>query len=114
MGEGRGWGRRERRRPRLIKDIKALEQVQRRATKFILNDYTMDYKERLVQLDMLPLMYIILELNDIFFCVKPLKDDRSEFFNLIDYTTCSTRSGSAKKMNVPRQQTTHTALLSML
>ena len=35
-------------RPRLIKNIKILEQVQRRATKWILNDYEMDYKDRLV------------------------------------------------------------------
>ena len=65
------------------------------------------YKERLVQHDMLSLMYI-LGLNDIFFRVKALKASQSEFFNLRDYITfskCSTRSGSAKKMNVPRATT---------
>ena len=34
-------------RPKLIKDMKSLEKVQRRATKYILNDYVSDYKARL-------------------------------------------------------------------
>lgn len=46
--------------------------VQRLATKFILNDYQTDYKQRLISLNMLPLMYE-LEVNDILFCVKSLK-----------------------------------------
>ena len=45
-------------RPQLIKDINILERVQRRATKYILYDYTSSYKSRLQQLQMLPLMYI--------------------------------------------------------
>ena len=43
-------------RPRLIKDINRLENVQRRATKYILQDYTSDYKTRLLSLELLPLM----------------------------------------------------------
>ena len=43
-------------RPHLIKDITALERVQCRATKYILNDYHSDYKARLQQLQLLPLM----------------------------------------------------------
>ena len=43
-------------RPSLIKDIVCLERIQRRATKFILNDYSMDYKSRLTSLGLLPLM----------------------------------------------------------
>ena len=35
-----------------------LERVQRRASKFILNDYSIDYKSRLIKLNLLPLMYI--------------------------------------------------------
>ena len=45
-------------RPFLIKDIMILERVQRRATKFILNDYTSPYKSRLTQLNLFPLMYL--------------------------------------------------------
>ena len=36
-----------------------LERVQRRATKYILNDYTSSYRARLLRLSMLPLMYIL-------------------------------------------------------
>ena len=42
----------------LIQDILLLERVQRRATKYILNDYTSSYRARLLKLSMLPLMYI--------------------------------------------------------
>ena len=52
-------------RPIYIKDIITIEQVQRRTTKFILNDYNMDYKQRLT-LQLLPLMYW-LELQDVLF-----------------------------------------------
>jgi len=37
-------------RPHLMKDINNLELLQRRATKYILNDYASDYKTRLVKL----------------------------------------------------------------
>ena len=43
--------------PYLIKDIVILERTQRRATKFILNDYSSNYKSRLLNLNILPLMY---------------------------------------------------------
>ena len=47
----------------LIKHITMLENVQRRATKFITNDYSSNYKIRLQRLHLLPLMYW-LELKD--------------------------------------------------
>ena len=53
-------------RPHLMKDILTLEQIQRRATKYLLNDYTSSYKTRLVKLRILPLMYLF-ELQDILF-----------------------------------------------
>ena len=53
-------------RPHLITDILKIERVQRRATKFILNDYHSDYKTRLLSLTLLPLM-MEFELKDIFF-----------------------------------------------
>ena len=59
-------------RPQLIKDITLLERIQRRATKYILNDYTSTYKFRLEQLNLLPLMYIY-EINDLMFLIKSLK-----------------------------------------
>ena len=53
-------------RPHLIKDIQLLERVQSRATEYIPNDYFSDYKSRLTNLNLLPLMYFY-ELNDIIF-----------------------------------------------
>ena len=47
-------------RPYLLKDIITLERIQRRATKFILNDYQSSYRFRLVKLHLLPLMYTYL------------------------------------------------------
>ena len=42
--------------PYLLSDIKLLETVQRRATKFIVGDNSLDYKERLLNCNLLPLM----------------------------------------------------------
>uniref|UniRef100_A0A1X7U0S2 Alkylated DNA repair protein AlkB homologue 8 N-terminal domain-containing protein n=1 Tax=Amphimedon queenslandica TaxID=400682 RepID=A0A1X7U0S2_AMPQE len=44
-------------RPSLVSDFVALERFQRRATKYILHDYTSDYRTRLSTLNLLPLMY---------------------------------------------------------
>ena len=52
-------------KPHLLKDILALENVQRRSTKFILNDFTSRYKSHLTTLRLLPFM-MLHELNDIF------------------------------------------------
>ena len=38
-------------RPYLIKDINQFERIQRWATKYVLNDYTSDYKTRLIKLN---------------------------------------------------------------
>jgi len=43
----------------LLKDIVSLKHLQRRATKYILNDYTSDYKYRLTTLKILPFMYFL-------------------------------------------------------
>ena len=58
-------------RPYLIKDITMLENVQRRATKFITSDNESDYKSRLLKLDLLPLMHWY-ELQDLLFLIKCL------------------------------------------
>ena len=53
-------------RPQLLKDILIFEHVQCTATKYILNDYQLPYKERLERLDLLPLIYTY-ELNNLIF-----------------------------------------------
>ena len=65
-------------RPYLIKDIKLLESIQRRSTKFILNDFTSDYKSRLIKLNLLPLM-MFYELCDIIFYIKSVKSPNTNF-----------------------------------
>ena len=61
-------------RPHLVKDILCLESVQRRATRYILNNYSRhtSYKSRLINIKLLPLMYW-LELQDVLFLVKCLQ-----------------------------------------
>ena len=84
-------------RPHLIKDIKLLESVQRRATKFILNDFTSDYKSRLIKLNLLPLM-MFYELCDIIFYIKSVKSPNTNF-NINDFIFVKnsiTRSSSHK------------------
>ena len=59
--------------PQHLKDIQSIENVQRRATKFILHDYISCYKSRLLTLRMLPLM-MQLEMNDIMFFITSIKN----------------------------------------
>ena len=96
-------------RPYLIKDIEHFERLQRRVTKFILNNYDLDYKSRLLQCQILPLMYF-LELNDILFFIKSLKSPTLAF-NIHDYVTfniSTTRSGSFNKLIHNFASTNHT------
>jgi len=86
-------------KPYLLKDIRQLEQLQRRATKYILNDYSSNYKSRLLELKILPLMYI-LDICDIMFFIKSLKSPTNAF-NITDYvkfTSGNTRLGSSNKL----------------
>ena len=71
-------------RPHLIKDILLLESVQRRATKFILNDYSSDYKSRLTSLKLLPLM-MHYELLDLSFFIRALHQPNTDSFNIFSF-----------------------------
>ena len=83
----------------LLSDIKCLEAVQRRATKFIINDKSMNYKDRLIRLGLLPLM-MEFEISDIIFLVKSMKTPSTHFdiFKFIDCCNYSTRSSSSFKL----------------
>ena len=89
-------------RPHLMKDILNIERVQRRATKYILNDYTSCYKTRLIKLKLLPLMYLF-ELQDILFAIKSIKTPIIQFniTNYISFNSASTRSGANNKLIPP-------------
>ena len=82
-------------RPHLLKDISKIEQLQRRATKYILQDFSSDYKTRLTKLNLLPLMYIF-EISDIIFFVNSLKHPTPSFnINLyISFSHSTTRSNT--------------------
>ena len=87
-------------RPHLIKDIQLLEKIQRKATKLILNDFTSNYKTRLVQLNFLQLM-MTLELNDIFF-IKNYQHIRDCFTikTWFQFSSAHTRSSTANKLTL--------------
>ena len=84
-------------RPHLLKDISKIEQLQRRATKYILQDFSSDCKTRLTKLNLLPLMYIF-EISDIIFFVNSLKHPTPSFnINLyISFSHSTTRSNLVK------------------
>ena len=83
-------------RPQHKKDIEKLERIQRKATKFILNDYNTDYFTRLKTLNLLPLMYFF-EMNDIMFAIRQLKEPKNHL-NFVCFSSVSTRSSTQLKM----------------
>ena len=66
---------------------------------YILNDYTSDYKSRLLKLHILPLMYT-LDLNDIMFFIKNLKTrhDGFDIKSYISFVTGNTRLATSNKL----------------
>ena len=98
-------------RPCLIKDIELLERVQRRATKFITGNYEVSYKDRLLSLGLLPLMYWF-ELLDIMFLVHTLKNppDNFDIYDHITFTNSdkrSTRSSAAHHLQSKHCRTSY-------
>ena len=78
-------------RPQYLVDIR----IQRRASKFIISNSSMDYRDRLISLEMLPLM-MEYEIADIMFLIKSLKIPSSHL-NILDFITfniSNTRSSS--------------------
>ena len=86
-------------RPNLLRDISSLEKLQRRATKYILNDFSSNYKNRLTRLKIIPLM-MFFEMMDILFFVSCLKHPSSHFniLNYVTFTNTSTRSSCCSKL----------------
>ena len=80
-----------------MQNVSYVEQIQRRATKYILNDYSSTYRTRLLHLNLLPLMYVF-EISDIMFLIKSLKFP-SNCFNInhfISFSSSGTRSCGVK------------------
>jgi len=74
----------------------SLEQIQRRATKYILN---ICFIARLIKLKLLPLMYLF-ELQDILLAVKSIKTPTEQFSltNYIEFSSSNNRSGGSNKL----------------
>ena len=86
-------------RPHLKKNILAIQRVQCRATKQILLDYSSNYRVRLLELSMLPLMYW-LELNDLMYFIKTLKypSDNFSVVSFVSFSKIGTRASVAHKL----------------
>ena len=84
-------------RPYLINHIVQLERIQRRATRFIVNNSQLNYKERLEALHLLPLM-MWFELNDIMFFIKQLKNPSTNFniLEFVSFSNSTTRLSNVK------------------
>ena len=86
-------------RPYLRKDILHLERLQRRATKYILNNYTSDYKSRLIKLGLLPLS-LVLENKWYSFFLKSLQSPSASFniYDFVSFSNSSTHSSTMHKL----------------
>ena len=91
-----------------LRDISLLECMQRRATKYILNNYNLSYESRLKELHLLPLMYTY-ELNDLLFFIKSLKFPTSYFHirKYIRFSNYSSRATSTHKISNSLTSSTH-------
>ena len=80
-------------------DITHLESVQRRATRFIVDDKSMDYRDRLTKLNLLPLM-MEYEIADILFFVNSIKTPHGHFdiTNYVNFSVSNTRSSTYLKL----------------
>lgn len=77
-------------------DLTLLERVQRRATKYILNDYTSDYKIRLSKIGLIPLCYYfeIIDLCFFYKCIHGFYNlNLSNLIPFRDISVSITRSG---------------------
>ena len=81
-------------RPQFIADIKQLESVQRRATRFIVNNRHLSYKECLANLALLLLM-MQFEIANILFFVRLMKNQNS-CFSISKYITLSSHDTRLK------------------
>ena len=84
--------------PYLLMDIKHLELVQRRATRYIMNDTSSDYRNRLIHLNILPLM-MEFEIADIFFLIRiKFPSDHFNINNFVEFSYHKTRAATYCKL----------------
>jgi hypothetical protein len=73
-----------------VSGMRSIESTQRKATKWIIGDYDLDYKKRLLRTNILPLS-LYLELNDLLFLSKIISS--SYDFDWRRFITFSSRRG---------------------
>ena len=85
--------------PCTVKDSTTLEAIQRRASKYILSTSTISYRDRLIQLRLLPLFYW-LDLQDLLFLVKCFlfPPDNFDIFSYVSFCKPGSRSGTSGKL----------------
>ena len=95
-------------RPQQRQHVLLLESVQRRATKWILNDYVSDYKTRLSSLEILPLM-MLYEFHDIVFFLKSLKFPTPAFdiMTFVTFSSNQTRSAGYRLTHTHSRNNMH-------
>ena len=83
----------------LLKDIRSIERVQRRSTKFILNDYASGYKSRLISTNLVSLS-LWFEFMDTMYLINCFKYPEEHFniFSFEKFTTNRTRPSSNCKL----------------
>ena len=86
-------------RPCLIKDCTSLEHIQCQATKFVLNDFSSDYCDSLITLNLLPLLYLY-KLLDLVFFIKCFKFPDTSFpvLDFVSFSNTNTRSSTISKL----------------
>ena len=89
-------------RPHSLQDIRKIESLQRRSTKYI-TSYHLDYKSRLKATNLLP-MSLWLEAQDVMLLIKLMSDPPSGFRleEYITYMSSSTRASSLNKIKSSR------------
>ena len=95
--------------PYLVTEIASLEKVQRRATKFILNDFSdISYRDRCIKLSLLPLSFRreIHDLCFLFNCIHgKVNCNFSNFINLVDTSTDRRSAQKGILLKIPRVKT---------
>jgi len=71
-------------KPYLLSDIDLVKKVQRRATKYIVQDYISEYKQRLIKLRLLPIIYIIIRSGWLcfFYKITEISKFKVQYFKL--------------------------------
>ena len=84
----------------MLKIFLNLERVQKRGTKYPLNDYVIDYKSRLCQLN-IPLLSSWFDLRDRMFLIKCLvnnNEDNANIYDYVNFTSSCSRTSSYRHL----------------